>query len=148
MAKSERHKFSWRKLFNDIHLWLGIASGIILFLVCLSGTVYTFRAEIEALTEPSKYHIEVEADAEPLAAEVLIEKLKQMPGGIISSITIPHAKDEPYEVSIKQSAEERRGTTYLVNPYTAEIKGTTESSASEFFMFMFRLHRWLPRAAR
>jgi uncharacterized iron-regulated membrane protein len=36
-----------------------------------------------------------------------------------------------------------RGTTYLVDPYTAEIKGSTEGPASGFFMAMFRMHRWL-----
>jgi uncharacterized iron-regulated membrane protein len=30
-----------------------------------------------------------------------------------------------------------------VNPYTAEILGTGETSSSAFFMWMFRLHRWL-----
>lgn len=143
MAKSERHKFSWRKLFNDLHLWMGIGSGIILFLVCLSGTIYTFRTEIEQAIEPAKYSVEVPENAERMTAEAILEHLQQEPGGIIATITIPHAEDKPYEVSIKKSEEERRGTTYLVNPYTAEVKGTTESPASEFFMFMFRLHRWL-----
>jgi len=36
-----------------------------------------------------------------------------------------------------------RGKTYLVDPYTGVIKGTTEGSASKFFMVMMRLHRWL-----
>lgn len=132
-----------RKLFNDLHLWMGIASGIILFLVCLSGTIYTFRTEIEGLIEPAKYAVEVAEGAERMTAESIVEKLQQEPGGIITSLNIPHALDEPYRVSIKQSAEERRGTTYLVNPYTAEVKGTTESPSADFFMFMFRLHRWL-----
>ena len=132
-----------RKFFNDLHLWMGIASGIILFLVCLSGTVYTFRTEIEALIEPAKYEVEVTTGAERMTAEAIMEKLQQEPGGIITSLNIPHAADEPYRVNIKQPEEEGRGTNYLVNPYTAEVKGTTESPSADFFMFMFRLHRWL-----
>ncbi|MDF9800773.1 putative iron-regulated membrane protein [Catalinimonas alkaloidigena] len=132
-----------RKLFNDIHLWMGIGSGLILFLVCLSGTIYTFREEVEMLIEPEKYSIDVPEDAEPMTAEAIIEQLQQQPGGIIASISIPHAEDEPYAVSIKKSEEERRGTTYFVNPYTATVLGTSDSPAAGFFMFMFRLHRWL-----
>ncbi|WPP53526.1 PepSY-associated TM helix domain-containing protein [Catalinimonas niigatensis] len=143
MAKARERKFSWRKLFNDIHLWMGIGSGLILFLVCLSGTVYTFREEIEQLIEPEKYSIEIAENAEPMAAEAIIGQLQQKPGGIISSITIPYADDQPYKVSIRQSEEERRGTTYFVNPYNAQVLGTSDSPASGFFMFMFRMHRWL-----
>ena len=48
MAKKSK-KYTIRKLINDIHLWLGIGSGIILFLVCLSGTILTFEEEIKNL---------------------------------------------------------------------------------------------------
>jgi uncharacterized iron-regulated membrane protein len=36
-----------------------------------------------------------------------------------------------------------RGKTYLVNPYTAEVTGTTESATSDFFSTVMGLHRWL-----
>lgn len=145
MAKTKKST-GWkrtRKLFNDIHLWMGVGSGLILFLVCLSGTIYTFREEIEMLIEPEKYSVDVPEGVEPMVAEAIIAQLQQQPGGIVSSISIPHEKDEPYAVSIKQSEEERRGTTYFINPYTAEVLGTSDSPASDFFMFMFRMHRWL-----
>src|SRR5690606_28971019 len=35
------------------------------------------------------------------------------------------------------------GKTYLVNPYTGEVKGTTESSTAKFFTVVMGLHRWL-----
>ena len=41
--------YSLRKFINDIHLWLGIGSGIIIFLVCLSGTILVFDKEIRAV---------------------------------------------------------------------------------------------------
>lgn len=139
----EKKQFSWRKLFTDIHLWLGIGSGIILFLVCLSGTIYTFRSEIEVLLEPAKYEVDVPENGERLSAEVIIEKAEQEIGGVVYSIEIPHDKSKPYQLYIKKSPEERRGTNYLLDPYTAELKGNAEGPASGFFMSMFRLHRWL-----
>lgn len=138
-----KNKFSWRKLFNDIHLWLGIGSGLILFFVCLSGTIYAFRSEIEELLEPGKYHVDADENKEWLSAEVVMESVQQEVGGKVAYIEIPHDKDKPYKVNIKISEEDRRGTTYFVDPYTAAIKGTSEGPASAFFMFVFRLHRWL-----
>ena len=41
--------YTLRKIFNDVHLWMGIASGLVLFVVCLSGTIYTFHTEVEEL---------------------------------------------------------------------------------------------------
>ncbi|MGB2996446.1 MAG: PepSY-associated TM helix domain-containing protein, partial [Ferruginibacter sp.] len=49
MAKTSLQKTSWqsvRKLFNDIHLWLGLASGLVVIVVCFSGTVYVFNTEL------------------------------------------------------------------------------------------------------
>ncbi|MGB3182952.1 MAG: PepSY-associated TM helix domain-containing protein [Cyclobacteriaceae bacterium] len=139
----EKRPFSWRKLFNDIHLWLGIGSGLILFLVCLSGTVYTFRSEIERALEADKYKAEAKAGVERLTVEQIVRKTEAETGGKVSSVAIPHAEDETYRLSVKTSPEERRGTGYFIDPYTAEIKGTSGGPASEFFMVMFRMHRWL-----
>jgi len=122
---------------------MGIASGIILFVVCLTGTMYAFRAEIEQLIEPDKYRVEAPADAERMSAEDIFVRLQQQTGGKATSISLPYSVEEPYKVTIRQAEEEGRGTTYFVNPYTAEIQGTTDSPSSEFFMTVFKLHRWI-----
>ncbi|MFP4092310.1 MAG: PepSY-associated TM helix domain-containing protein [Cyclobacteriaceae bacterium] len=143
MAKNGNNSFSWRKLFNDFHLWMGIGSGLILFVVCLSGTIYAFRTEIEKLLEPSSFRIEQADKSKRLTTETIFTQLQEEPGGIITSVSIPFAADEPYKVSIKASAEEKRGTTYLVNPYSGEVLGTPKGPASAFFSTVFKLHRWL-----
>ena len=51
MAKTTIQKTGWqrvRKLINDIHLWLGLSSGLVLIVVCFSGTVYVFNTELTA----------------------------------------------------------------------------------------------------
>ena len=138
-----KKQFSWRKLFNDIHLWMGIASGIILFLVCLSGTLYTFRTEVEEMLEPSKYQVELPEGAKRLTVEEMVTSVRQELGGSVAYVEIPEDESRAYTLNIKKSPEERRGTRYLVNPYTAEVLGSSEGPATGFFMTMFRLHRWL-----
>ena len=134
----KKKKYGLRTFINDVHLWLGLASGIILFLVCLSGTILTFEHEIKDLFAED---FTVEAGDEKLSVEQLISALEGE--GIVSSVTVPAEEGEAYEFSVKESPEQRRGSTYYVNPYTAEFSKTQESSLDGFFFSMFKLHRWL-----
>lgn len=132
-----------RKLFNDIHLWMGIAAGLILFVVCLTGTIYTFRTEIEELIEKDKFFVEVPENGQRLTSDELISiAQRQFPEAHVASLSIPNHAKRAYTISVRKE-DERRGTSYLMNPYNGEILGDTSTSSSEFFMTMFRLHRWL-----
>lgn len=132
-----------RKLFNDIHLWMGIGAGLVLFVVCFTGTVYTFHEEIDHAFNSHKYSVDLpEGGATPLSIENLSKQLAESVDGSPSSVVISEDPKVSYQFSVRKEGE-RRGTTYLVNQYTGEILGDTKSGASEFFMVMFRLHRWL-----
>lgn len=141
-----KSKTSWkkvRKVFNDIHLWMGIAAGLILFVVCLTGTIYTFRTEIEEFIERDKFFVEIPENGKKLSSDEVLEIAQaKFPGQNISSLSVPANAKRPYTVSIRKEGE-RRGTNYLINPYTGDVLGDTSTSSSEFFMVMFRLHRWL-----
>lgn len=132
-------KYSFRKLINDIHLWLGLGSGIILFFVCLSGTLLVFEEETKALfTE--EFQVDTTA-GEKIPMDELHEKLKGE--GDINAITLPAKADEPYLFSIKTDPKQRRGSTFYVDPYTGNYQKEMKSSLDGFFMTMFRLHRWM-----
>ncbi|MDO6517957.1 PepSY-associated TM helix domain-containing protein [Zobellia uliginosa] len=132
-------KYSLRKFINDVHLWLGLASGIVLFLVCLSGTLLVFEDEIKSFFTDD---FVVEAtEGQKISIELLSDKLKGE--GDITAVTLPATAKEPYLFSIKTDPKQRRGSTYYVNPYTGEYQKELKSSLDGFFMTMFRLHRWL-----
>lgn len=142
-----KQKSNWQKvrgLFNEVHLWMGIASGIIIFLVCLSGTIYTFSHEVQEVLEPQTFKVSAaEAVAEPLPAETLISRLEEETGGKVRFLNIPADPGHTYQANVLKEGEKGRGTNYAINPYSGELIGTTQSGTSEFFMTMFRLHRWL-----
>lgn len=142
MGKKKKKGYTFRKFINDIHLWLGVGSSLVLFLVCLSGTVYTFRHEIEEWIEPGKYHIETVAEQKSSLKE-LIKATQETTGGKVTRISYYNDGHKPYELQVSKSKEDKRGETYYVNPYTNEILGTGKGPASEFFMFFFKMHRWL-----
>ncbi|MGL1885026.1 MAG: PepSY domain-containing protein [Reichenbachiella sp.] len=137
---------SWkkvRKFLNDIHLWLGIGAGLILFVVCFTGTVYTFHSEIEELINADIYNVSVPEGASRLPLKDLVTKVEQtVEAGKASSISIPADDEKAYAISVRKEGE-RRGTNYLIDPFIGEVKGNSKTSSSEFFMVMFKLHRWL-----
>jgi len=135
--KNKKKKYGIRKFLNDVHLWLGLASGIILFLVCFSGTVLTFEKEIKNIfAEDFKV-----SGTQTMEIEALTEVLQQE--GEVSSVSIPAEAGKSYEFRVKTSPEDRRGTTFYVDPYTGDYMQTKKSSLDDFFMWNFRMHRWL-----
>ncbi len=152
-----------RKFINDIHLWLGLASGLVLFVVCLTGTIYTFHHEIEELVEPEKFRVQVVSGAERIPASALIPRLEQSLKGKVTAIEIPADPAGTYKVTVKSAAPTEqqatgkgkaetakkagkgkdRGKTYYIDPYTAEMKGEVGGATREFFTTVMKLHRWL-----
>ncbi|OYX26244.1 MAG: sulfite reductase [Flavobacteriales bacterium 32-35-8] len=132
--------YSVRKLINDIHLWLGLGSGIILFLVCLSGTILAFEEEIKTFFTDE---VIVEPTSQKNTVASLEQTLKESNNGFVTGVTIPSDSKEPYVFSVKKDLKERRGSQVLVNPYTGSIHKIEKTGADGFMQIMFRLHRWL-----
>ncbi|MDO4551398.1 MAG: PepSY-associated TM helix domain-containing protein [Planctomycetia bacterium] len=100
--------FTVRRFFYEIHLWLGILSGIILFVVCLSGTIYTFRTEVQHFAEPEKYFVEVPAGERPLSVEEWISVVeKEKPGMQINTITIPEKANRTVTMALSKKEEKK-----------------------------------------
>lgn len=133
-----------RKLFNDIHLWLGLASGLIIFVVCFSGTIYTYNTEIRELASPHLHYVKVEAAK--MNIDELISSIKQKYPGTIAAITVPNDPTRSYEITLRPPNDKSRGgVTYYMNPYTGALLGTneTKTKTDEFMGNLFSLHRWL-----
>ncbi|TWP29473.1 PepSY domain-containing protein [Apibacter muscae] len=155
----EKNKF--RKFINDIHLWLGLIAGIVLFIVCLSGSIYVFRSDIEYFVNPNKYNASDFNNNSPyLPIEKLVATLEKTENGKVSFIEIPENREKnilfglskkttPVNNKIKSKGDEniqpkrQRPTTYYVNPYSGKIAGKDGDKASEFFMIVMKLHRFL-----
>jgi uncharacterized iron-regulated membrane protein len=150
-----------RQVFNQIHLWLGISSGIILFVVCLTGTIYAFNVEIQELLRRQKYFVDVPDDAMRLPVEEAAALVKNKVGnGQVQHIVVPADKDRVYRVNFKKEAPledakgnpfkkpdtgiySDRGMNFLVNPYTGGILGANEGRLFYFFRTVYKIHRWL-----
>ncbi|WP_236970849.1 PepSY-associated TM helix domain-containing protein [Membranihabitans marinus] len=137
-----KRKYTWRTFFNDIHLWLGVGSGLILFIVCLSGTILTFWPDMDRWQHPEKYKVAVTESA-PLSIAVLKSKVSEQIEGEIVSVQISDRPDESYTFSVKEDPKQRRGTAYFVQPYTGEVLGDGKAIYGGGYRTWFRMHRWL-----
>lgn len=80
-----------RRFFYRLHLWLGLVSGLILFVVCFSGSLYVFRNEARQLAAPEFFYVEATADQRLSADEIVAKVEAAKPGKKVGSLTIPES---------------------------------------------------------
>ncbi|MEM6841932.1 MAG: PepSY-associated TM helix domain-containing protein [Bacteroidota bacterium] len=116
--------FSNKSLFK-IHGWLGLNIGLLLFVICFSGTFATLSNEIDWLLDPA---VRVEAQDQPIAWEAMYQNLrKEFPDA--KSFGLMEQKNSFTEVGDYFAAAAMvttsNGETLKVhfNPYTGVIQG-------------------------
>ncbi|WP_278717022.1 PepSY domain-containing protein [Bacteroides caecimuris] len=127
-----------KKIFRKIHLWLSVPFGLIITLVCFSGAMLVFENEVNEWPRRDLYYVETVKES-PLPMDKLLEKVATtLPDSVsVTGVSISSDPGRAYQVSLSKP---RRASLY-VDQYTGEVKGKSERSG--FFMFMFRMHRWL-----
>lgn len=131
-----------RKFLNDIHLYAGLISGLIVIAVCLSGTIYVYNTEIREAADSERYFVEVQGERKSLDA--LKTAVETELNGEVASVNVFQDDTRTVQFGVKTEGAERP-VTYYVNPYSGEIlANNVEKTATEEFMGkMFSLHRWL-----
>lgn len=56
---------TFRKACAKLHLWLGLLSGIVVFIVCITGCMYAFKDEITDATQPWRFVAPLEKEFLP-----------------------------------------------------------------------------------
>ncbi|MBC7850326.1 MAG: PepSY domain-containing protein, partial [Chitinophagaceae bacterium] len=133
-----------RKFFQDVHLWLGLSSGLIVIAICLSGTIYVFNTELTERAASHLYKVEVPENGAKLSVDSLASIVQQKTGAQIASVLIPEAANRTYQFAVKVKGKERN-VTWMINPYTGLVLGNSgeKNGTKEFMGTMFSLHRWL-----
>lgn len=144
----KKGKSSWKSVrgaFREVHLWLGLACGLIVIVVCFSGTIYVYNTEIREISLSGLYKVEQPEGAAFFNPEQVIAKLEESTGGNVASVRIPADAKRSWQLTVKKDRDDR-GTTYAVNPYTSAVIGelsSAKTATTEFMRTMFSLHRWL-----
>ncbi len=130
-----------KKTIRNVHLVLGFASGLVVFIVAITGCLYAFKDEIESL-QSWRY---AEARQQPLLPpSVLKEKAAEIfPGRVIHGIAYGQPGKAAEVIFYEESPLFYKGV--FMEPCTAEVLHVYDYPSS-FFAFVFDGHfyLWLP----
>ncbi len=131
------HKTFWFQL----HWFLGFVFGALLLIIGLSGAILSYEKEIMNVINKDTYTVQVPQNQERLnEAEILKIFNEENPTKKINSISFSSDLGKSVSINVVKEGE-RRGVDLYLNPYTAEV--LPELVGKDFFMFFFKLHRWL-----
>jgi uncharacterized iron-regulated membrane protein len=133
---------SYKKTIRKAHLILGLASGLIVFIVAITGCCWVFQQEITEWLEGDR---SVAAQALPFINPEEAKNIAQavFPNKEVHGTLYGHATD-PLEVIFYEAEPEFYQSIFL-NPYTGKILDV-KNHRSGFFWFVLRghLYLWLP----
>ncbi|MCF6401401.1 PepSY domain-containing protein [Chitinophaga filiformis] len=135
-----------KKIFGWLHLWLGIASGIVVLVVAGTGSLLVFEEELEHVFQSSFFYVEVPANTsrqplDNLTAYVQRENPKYRVGNILVE---PEAdRSVVYLLRKGKGNKVLKNQLYVaVNPYTGKIIESIPGN-KRFFSVVLQLHRYL-----
>jgi uncharacterized iron-regulated membrane protein len=160
-----------KSFFRTIHLYLSLAAGIVIAIICLTGAILVFEKEWQMSLFPERY--KVEAGTNKASLDLMITNLQSaVKGAKVRSVKVFDDPTRTVEISYMEAekggkkktenAEKNKnktgtkgkkeekpkklgeggGSTAFMNPYTGElIQLYTHRNA--FFYTIFATHRWL-----
>lgn len=129
---------------RKLHLWLGLLSGLVVFIIALTGCIYAFQQEILDATE--SYRFVAKEDKPYLQPSELVDIARQqLPGKELHSIKY-YKEDRAVEAVFYHYEPTYYHAVYL-NPYSGKVL-RVEDLNSGFFRFILNGHfyLWLPPA--
>ncbi len=136
MKKNKKHN-SLRKWAGRIHLWLGLLTGLIVFIVAVTGCIYVFHDEIKDVVwdwrtiEPKQQDF--------IEPSELQHKLKEKYPNASGAFVIYTGKDRPAAI---YSVKEATPYYFYFDPYTGKML-YEQNFKTDFFEIIKALHMYL-----
>ena len=135
---------SFKKKILILHKILGLATGVVVFIVAITGCCWAFRYEIESIYDDYKTVTPLDQPfLTPTKAKIISEKV--FPNNTIHGTVFGKA-NEAIEVVFYDAEPEFYQSVFL-NPYSGEVI-QIDDHLSGFFAFILKGHirLWLPKA--
>lgn len=138
-----------RKLFRKIHLWIGLGSGAIVFILGITGCILVFVDELKPLVYQQRLFVP-SATGQPQPLTMLLQTAEDA-WGEAKPVTAMEIYNDPNRTVHFRAyrASDQEGTWYwdakqyyesvFVDPYTGGVVAT-ENSEFEFFRVVLFLH--------
>jgi uncharacterized iron-regulated membrane protein len=125
-----------------LHRWLGLLSGAIVLVICLTGALLVFEKEIRSLTEP--FRRVVASGGSMLAPSSITKIVTEKTGKHLSNISYP-GPEKAVVCTLKTGKRRSQSTLAYVNPYTGKLL-KVQHLEKDFFKWLITGHYylWLP----
>lgn len=147
-ANKPSRKDKWRNAIREVHLWLGLASGIVVLIVSITGCLFAFQEEISEALYKKQYFVQAQDKATLPLSTLTTEAQKALgaahPIGFITAYKAPGRAWEFMSYKENDTAFTYFGNveyyrSAFVNPYTGEITGIRDYKY-DFFSIVKYLH--------
>jgi uncharacterized iron-regulated membrane protein len=137
MAKKSKNKNKLKKWIVKIHLWLGLTSGIIVFIVAITGTIFVFHDEVRDLTQSWR---KITPEDKPFVLpSKLLDSVKQRFPGTDANMVVYQNNDRPAHIYVE--IDNVPHNVYF-NPYSGEITHL-QNLDTDFFLIIEKIHMYL-----
>ena len=133
---------TFKKLIGKLHLWLGLASGLVVLFLGITGCMLAFEREIKSVTEPYQY---VEVSDKPMLPPGKLKDIAmaELPGKFTHSVV--YAGKEKAAQVVFYNAEPEYYYIVYINPYSGEVLKVKNADADFFrVVVMGHYYLWLP----
>jgi uncharacterized iron-regulated membrane protein len=138
-----------KKIIGQIHLWLGLASGLVVFILGITGAIYAFQTEIRSVVYHDRLYVDVPDAAVRLPLSQLLPIAEKAIGKDrkISRAELSQSPGRTY--MFRAMKLDRKAFGYwnyyqyydkvYLNPYTGQVV-FREDAKREFFTVVLALH--------
>ncbi|WP_153800409.1 PepSY-associated TM helix domain-containing protein [Foetidibacter luteolus] len=132
---AEKKKKTIKNTFRIVHRWLGLVSGLVVFIVAITGALYVFEEEGREAFQHQYYHI-AESNAPRLPLDRMIDTFRSYyPNEKITSIRFKETSDAAFVF-----LTDKRLVT--INPVTGFVTGVRDKNR-DFFTVIQKIHTGL-----
>lgn len=129
---------SFRKFLFWLHLATGVAAGLVILIMSVTGTLLMYERQILEWADRGYRSGPPGPEAARLPVETLAAlAIEARPGARPSSVTLQSDPEAPAGIGLG------RGRNVYLNPYSGRVLGEGSKPARDFFRVVTDWHRWL-----
>jgi uncharacterized iron-regulated membrane protein len=131
-----KQKWTFKQIIRQLHLILGLTSGLVVFIVALTGSIYVFEQEGREIFQHDFYHVPITGNVRLPFTQMADSIKARFPKEKITSIRFKDDKD----AAIIFNSKKDKAISF--NPYTAKIIDI-QNINRDFFSVVEEIHTHL-----
>ncbi|WP_371867560.1 PepSY domain-containing protein [Duganella guangzhouensis] len=130
-----------KKLWFQLHWFVGITAGTVLMVIGLTGAILAFREQILDALNPGVRNVAVQSAPVLTPQQFMLAAQQVKPHERVTSIILYDTPGSSARIGLAPAPGERKGETIYLNPYTGAL--LPELAYEGFFEWTEQLHRFL-----